>query len=245
MHPIVQASIAKQHCLYNRFVKRLLDVVIAGLALVILSPVLAVVALLIKIKLGSPVIFAQKRPGLIDERTGVESIFKLYKFRTMTDERGVDGELLPDEKRLTHFGKLLRSTSIDELPELLNIIKGDMSIIGPRPQLIKDLVFMSDKQRMRHLVKPGLSGLAQVSGRNSISWDAKLELDLEYLNHLSFILDLKIVLLTFKKVLIREGINADGMETSSDFGDYLLANERITEMEYRGKMIEAEDLLNG
>lgn len=245
MQPLTQASISKQHCLYNRFVKRILDVVIAGSALVILSPVLATVALLIRIKLGSPVIFTQKRPGLIDKRTGTESIFKLYKFRTMTDERGNDGELLPDEKRLTHFGKLLRSTSIDELPELLNIIKGDMSIIGPRPQLVRDLVFMSDRQRMRHLAKPGLSGLAQVSGRNSISWDTKLELDLEYLNHLSFILDLKIVLLTFKKVLIREGINAEGMETSSDFGDYLLSNERITETEYKHKMIEAEDLLNG
>ena len=156
---------------YEKFIKRPLDCVLASCALVVLSPVLGVTAILVKNKLGSPVIFTQERPGKIDPKTGKENIFKLYKFRTMTDERDENGEFLPDEVRLTKFGKTLRSTSLDELPELWNIVKGDMAIIGPRPLLVRYLERYSPEQRRRHEVRPGFSGLAQVHGRNSISWE--------------------------------------------------------------------------
>ncbi len=169
--------------MYKRYFKRPMDLILSLIALIILSPVLLVIAILVKLKLGSPVIFKQERPGLN------EKIFTMYKFRTMTDEKDENGKLLPDSKRLTKFGKFLRSTSLDELPELFNILKGDMSLVGPRPQLIRDLVFMTQAQRQRHSVLPGLTGWAQINGRNNISWEGKFILDLEYIDDISFLND--------------------------------------------------------
>ena len=217
----------------------------SGIALIVLSPVFFVLAILIRVKLGSPVIFKQKRPGLINKRTGKEKIFTLYKFRSMTDERDNDGNLLPDSERLTSFGKLLRSTSLDELPEIWNIFKGDMSIIGPRPQLVKDMVFMSDEIRKRHTVRPGLTGLAQANGRNGITWCKRFEYDLEYVNNLSLLLDIKIFFMTIKSVLKREGISEEGCDTSTDYGDWLLANNGITKTEYNLNILLSKRITNG
>lgn len=222
---------------YARYIKRILDVLLSGCALIVLSPVLLIVAVLVRTKLGSPVIFCQERPGKN------EKIFKMYKFRSMTDERGENGELLPDELRLTRFGKALRSTSLDELPELWNIFKGDMSVVGPRPQLVRDMVFMTPEQRRRHTVIPGLTGLAQVRGRNAIAWEDKLATDLEYIDNISFWTDVKIVLLTVKKVFCREDISADGMETAEDFGDYLLRIGAVSADEYEQLQEESRELL--
>lgn len=233
--PTVQA--AQKGCFYKRFVKRPLDFILSFLALVILSPFMLIIALLVRIKLGSPVIFSQQRPGLN------EKIFTLYKFRTMTDEWDENGELLPDSVRLTKFGRFLRSTSLDELPELWNILKGDMSIVGPRPQLVGDMVFMTDEQRRRHSVMPGLTGWAQVNGRNAVTWEEKLKYDLEYIDNITFINDLKIILLTVKNVLKREGINAAGMDTAEDLGDYLLRNNLISQNDYEEKMNYSKSLL--
>lgn len=185
---------------YERFIKRPLDAFLATGALIALSPVLLITAILVRFKLGSPVLFKQNRPGK-DEK-----IFKLIKFRTMTDERDENGKLLPDIVRLTKFGRMLRATSLDELPELLNIIKGDMSIIGPRPLAVQYLPYYTNCEKHRHDVRPGLTGLAQVSGRNSISWDSKFKYDLEYIENLTFANDMKILFLTVKKVFVREGI---------------------------------------
>ena len=200
--------------------------------------VLAIVAILVRVKLGSPVLFKQPRPGK-DER-----IFNLYKFRTMTDARDENGSLLPDEVRLTKFGKALRATSLDELPEVLNIVRGEMSIIGPRPQLVRDMVFMTPEQRKRHLVRPGLSGLAQVNGRNAIAWDDKLAYDLEYIEHITFVDDIAIFFKTLAKAFVKhEGITEDGMATAADYGDYLLAVKRVTREEYDGLQSQARQLL--
>jgi len=188
---------------YRRFIKRSLDFMLSLIAIVILSPIFIIVAILVKTKLGSPILFSQHRPGLNGE------IFTMYKFRTMTDERDASGNLLPNEKRHTKFGKFLRSTSLDELPELFNIIKGDMSIIGPRPLLVEYLPLYNNFQKRRHEVRPGLSGLAQAKGRNSLSWEEKFILDVEYVENVSFLNDVKIILLTIKKVFVREGINFD------------------------------------
>ena len=223
--------------MYAKYIKRILDFILSLLVIIILSPVLLVVALLVRIKLGSPVIFKQKRPGLH------EKIFILYKFRTMTDERDEEGELLPDEVRLTKFGKLLRSTSLDELPELFNILKGDMAIVGPRPQLVRDMVFMNDAQRKRHSVRQGLTGLAQISGRNNISWEEKIDYDLEYIKTISFINDLRIILKTVLKVFKKEDISTDGMETAEDYGDYLLRNSLVNLTEYNLKQKQARNIL--
>ena len=222
---------------YARYIKRILDVLLSGCALVVLTPVLLIVAVLVRTKLGSPVIFCQERPGK-DEK-----IFKMYKFRSMTDQRDENGELLPDEVRLTKFGRALRSTSLDELPELWNIFKGDMSIVGPRPQLVRDMVFMTPEQRLRHTVMPGLTGLAQVSGRNAISWEDKLATDLRYIRHITFLGDVKIVLLTVKKVFCREDISADGMDTAEDLGDYLLRTAQVSEEAYQELQAESKALL--
>ena len=197
--------------IYCRYIKRLLDILLSGCARVILSPVLLVVAILVRIKLGSPVIFCQERPGK-DEK-----IFRMYKFRSMTDERNEDGNLLPDEVRLTKFGRLLRSTSLDELPELWNIFKGDMSIVGPRPLLVKYLPLYNEEQHHRHDVRPGLTGLAQVSGRNAITWEEKFAHDIQYVENVSLFLDLQIVILTVKKVLKHEGITSDSSATMEEF----------------------------
>lgn len=197
--------------IYKTFIKRPMDFILSLIAIIVLSPIFLIVALLVKIKLGSPVIFKQQRPGLN------EKIFTMYKFRTMTDERDENGELLPDSVRLTKFGRFLRSTSLDELPELFNILKGDMSIVGPRPLLVQYLPLYNDHQKRRHEVRPGLTGLAQVNGRNAISWEEKFDLDVRYVDHVSFIGDWKIILLTVKKVFVREGINSETAATMEPF----------------------------
>ena len=202
---------------YEKYIKRPLDCFLATCAVVVLSPVMLVTAILVRAKLGSPVLFTQERPGMIDPRTGKEKIFKLYKFRSMMDERGDNGELLPDELRLTKFGHTLRSTSLDELPELLNIIKGDMAVVGPRPLLVKYLERYTPTQRRRQEVRPGLTGLAMSTVRNSAGWDKKFELDVEYVDKVSFLMDVKIILWTIRIVLKREGINEPGNATNSEF----------------------------
>ena len=189
--------------MYKHFFKRLLDILISGIGLICLSPVLIVLAVLVRVKLGSPIIFKQERPGLN------EKIFTLKKFRTMTDERDEEGKLLPDAQRLTKFGKFLRSTRLDELPELWNIFCGDMSLIGPRPLLISYLPYYTQREQLRHTVRPGLTGLAQISGRNLLEWDKRLEKDAEYVENLSFGLDIKIFFLTIKKVFVREDVVVD------------------------------------
>lgn len=196
---------------YRNYVKRLLDIILSASSLIILSPLMLAMALLIRIKLGRPVIFCQKRPGK-DER-----IFKMYKFRSMTNCRNEKGDLLPDGERLTSFGKKLRATSLDELPELFNILKGDMSIVGPRPLLVEYLPLYNTEQRRRHDLKPGLTGLAQVNGRNTITWEEKFRLDVEYVENISFLTDLKILAATVIKVLTREGINENGNATMELF----------------------------
>jgi lipopolysaccharide/colanic/teichoic acid biosynthesis glycosyltransferase len=197
--------------IYRRFLKRPMDLILSLMAIIVLSPVLIIVAVLVRFKLGSPMFFKQKRPGLN------EKIFTMYKFRTMTDEKDENGELLPDSVRLTKFGRMLRSTSLDELPELFNILKGDMSIVGPRPLLIQYLELYNDHQKRRHEVRPGLSGHAQVNGRNAISWEDKFNLDVEYVDNVSFIGDWKIIFLTLKKVFVKEGINSDTSVTMEAF----------------------------
>ncbi len=200
-----------------QYIKRVLDFTASLCGLIVLSPILIVICILVRTKLGSPILFKQERPGRIDKKTGEEKIFTLYKFRTMTDERDENGELLPDEIRLTKFGKFLRSTSLDELPEFLNIIKGDMSFIGPRPLLVKYLPLYSAHQRRRHLVRPGLSGWAQVNGRNTVSWEEKFNLDVEYVEKCSLLLDTKIFFMTIMSVLKREGISSETSATMEAF----------------------------
>ena len=196
---------------YEKYVKRPQDFFCASAATIALSPVLAVTALLVKTKLGSPVLFTQDRPGCQGE------VFKLYKFRTMTEEKDENGELLPDEDRLTSYGHLLRSTTIDELPELINIIKGDMSVVGPRPLLVRYLDRYNEHQARRHEVRPGLSGLAQVNGRNSISWQERFDLDVLYVDSMSFFLDVSIIVKTLVATIKREGINSGTSATMEDF----------------------------
>lgn len=200
----------KKH-FYKSFVKRPMDFIFSLIAMIFLSPVFLIVAILVRTKLGSPIIFKQKRPGMN------ERIFIMYKFRTMTDKRDRNGELLPDKLRLTKFGQFLRSTSLDELPELYNILKGDMSIIGPRPLLVHYLSLYNDHQKKRHEVRPGLSGLAQINGRNEIGWEEKFNLDVEYVQNINLIGDWKIIILTIKKVFIREGINSETAATVEPF----------------------------
>lgn len=200
--------------MYRRGLKRLLDILISGIALVLLSPVYLILAILIRINLGTPVIFCQERPGRFGK------IFKLYKFRTMTDERDENGNLLPDEKRLPRFGRILRSTSLDELPELWNIFKGDMSLIGPRPLLVRYLPHYTEEEMHRHDVRPGLTGLAQVNGRNALGWEDRFAYDLEYVNHLSFIMDIKIIIMTIEKVLKRSDTLSGAEQTVADFDVY-------------------------
>ena len=226
--------------MYRRYIKRLLDIVCAIAALIVFSWLYIIVAALVRIKLGSPVIFKQPRPGK-DEK-----IFSLYKFRTMTDERDENGELLPDDVRLTRFGRALRKSSLDELPEAWNILMGDMSVVGPRPQLVKDMVFMTDEQRIRHTVKPGLSGLAQVNGRNGISWEEKLEWDLKYIEKITFFEDVKIIIDTVWKAFVKkEGINRECTASDMDFGDWLLSEDKIERAEYDEKSAEAKELWKG
>jgi len=209
--------------MYRKYFKRVFDFVCSLLALIVLSPVLLITALLVRIKLGTPVIFKQKRPGLN------EKIFTLYKFRTMTDQKDDLGNLLPDEVRLTKFGKMLRSTSLDELPELWNILKGDMSVVGPRPLAVQYLPYYTDEERKRHSVRPGLTGLAQVNGRNAVTWENRFQNDLEYVNSLSFIFDLLIIFRTVVKVFKRSDIGVRGVSSPLDFDVY----RKIQESEKR------------
>lgn len=196
---------------YEKYIKRPQDFLCALAAIIVLSPVMLITAILVKIKLGSPVIFTQDRPGLHGK------IFKLYKFRSMTDERDEQGNLLPDEVRLTSFGKKLRSSSLDELPELFNMLKGDMSVVGPRPLLVRYLERYNEHQARRHEVRPGFTGYAQVHGRNAISWEDKFNYDVEYVDHISFLGDWKIIFQTVGKVLKREGISSDTSVTMEEF----------------------------
>ena len=225
---------------YEKYVKRVIDVVCAIGAIVVFSPIYLGISLLVRKKLGSPILFTQDRPGLIGS-DGRETVFKMYKFRSMTNERDENGNFLPDEVRLTKFGAWLRSSSLDELPEVFNILNGTMSIIGPRPQLIRDMVFMTDEQRRRHTAKPGLSGLAQVNGRNAITWENKIAWDLKYIDKCSFLTDVKIVVATIKKAFLKpEGITQDDMATAEDYGDYLLRVGKINKKEYDKKQVEAK-----
>lgn len=205
-----QKRLVKRGIMYQKYIKRGLDFILSLVASIILSPVMLIVAVLVRIKLGSPVLFKQPRPGK-------EKIFNMYKFRTMTDARDENGELLPDEVRLTKFGKTLRSTSLDELPELFNILKGDMSIVGPRPLLVRYLPLYNERQKHRHDVRPGFTGLAQVNGRNSISWEEKFEWDVKYVEHVTFLQDCRIILKTIGVVLKRDGISSTTSATMEEF----------------------------
>lgn len=227
----------RKQSFYQKYGKRIFDIALSLAAMILAAPLMLVTAWMVRIRLGSPVIFRQPRPGK-DEK-----IFMLYKFRSMTDATDAHGRLLADEMRLTGFGKKLRATSLDELPELFNILKGDMSFVGPRPQLVRDMVFMTPAQRKRHTVRQGLTGLAQVNGRNDISWDEKLELDLKYITNISLRSDCAILCKTVKRVWNREGIHTEGMATAEDYGDYLLGTGRITAEEYGRRMRLAERLV--
>lgn len=229
---------------YELYIKRMLDIICSLAAIIVFGWLYIIIAVLVRIKLGSPVLFKQPRPGKIDPKTGREKIFYMYKFRSMSDERDENGNLLPDDVRLGKFGKALRATSLDELPEAFNILKGNMSIIGPRPQLVRDLVFMTDEQRMRHTAKPGLSGLAQVNGRNGISWEEKLNWDLKYIEKVSFIGDVKIIFHTIIKAFVKHtGITDGDMVTSYDYGDWLLKCGEISQEMYERHQQEAVKIL--
>ena len=227
---------------YEKYIKRVFDVTCASAALICFSPLYIVIALLVRVKIGSPIIFKQERPGIID-KNGKETIFTMYKFRTMTDERDENGNLLPDDVRLTTFGAWLRQTSLDELPEVFNIMNNSMSLIGPRPQLVRDLAFFSTEQRLRHTAKPGLSGLAQVNGRNAIKWEDKLQWDLKYIEKITFWRDIKIIFQTVIKAFIKqEGITDGDMATAYDYGDWLLKEGKISKEEYNKKQEKAREM---
>ena len=224
--------------MYAKVWKRVMDFTLSLAALIVLMPVLLVLTVLgAAVMKGNP-FFTQIRPGK-DEK-----LFRLIKFRSMTCEKDSAGNLLPDEKRLTAYGRFLRASSLDELPELLNILKGDMSIVGPRPQLVRDMVFMTPEQRNRHSVRQGLTGLAQVSGRNGITWEQKIDYDLQYIKNITFWGDVKILLKTVGKVFLREGVSAEGMDTAEDLGDYLLRTGVVSGADYEKKQAEAQSLLH-
>ena len=231
---------------YERFIKRPLDCFLSCGAAIVLSPVLLYLIIAGAINMKGNPFFTQDRPGRIDPRTGKERVFKLIKFRAMTNERDENGELLPDDNRLKSYGKRLRASSLDELGELLNIIKGDMAVVGPRPQLVRDMVFMTPEQRKRHTVRQGLTGLAQCNGRNGLSWDNKLQYDIDYIeNGITFMGDAKIIIKTVLKVFQKEGITQDNMATAADYGDYLLNEGRVSESEYAQKQREAKEYVMG
>lgn len=229
--------------MYSKFFKRLIDIILSFIAISVLLPIIILLAVFVAIFMKGNPFFTQIRPTKVG-KDGKEKLFRMIKFRTMTNERDEKGELLPDDKRLNKFGKILRSTSLDELPELFNILKGDMSIVGPRPQLVRDMVFMSEEQRRRHSVRAGLTGLAQVSGRNNISWEQKLSYDIEYIENISFGGDVKIIFRTVKKVFKREDTVREGTVSDMDFGDWLLQNGDVDKATYDAKQMEAKELLN-
>lgn len=224
--------------IYAKYIKRAMDFFLSFCAITVLSPLLIILTVVGVIAMKGNPFFTQLRPGKN------EKIFRLIKFRTMSCQTDKDGNLLPDEKRLTKYGKFLRSTSLDELPELINILKGDMAVIGPRPQLVRDMVFMTDEQRMRHTAKPGLSGLAQVKGRNAITWEEKLNWDLKYIENVSFWNDIKIVLLTIKTAFIKaEGITDGENATALDYGDALLKEDKVSREKYDALLAEAINII--
>lgn len=226
--------------MYGKYWKRVIDFLLSFIAIIALSPVLLILTIIGAIVMKGNPFFTQLRPGKN------EKIFKLVKFRTMTCEKDKDGRLLPDEKRLTKYGEILRSTSLDELPELWNILKGDMSIVGPRPQLVRDMVFMNQEQRRRHVVRPGLTGLAQVNGRNNITWEQKFKYDLLYIdNGITLIADIKILLQTILKVVKREDTVREGTASDMDFGDWLMLEGKVAHETYNKKQEEAKGLLRG
>ncbi len=231
----------RKRTLYEKYIKRVLDILCSICALILLCWLYGILALAVRIRAGKPVIFTQKRPGK-DEK-----IFSMYKFRTMTDERDANGRLLPDEARLTRLGRWMRDKSLDELPEMINILKGEMSFVGPRPLLVRDMTFMTEEQRRRHCVRPGLTGLAQTSGRNALPWDQKLSCDLQYIQKVTFANDLKIIWKTMRQVLFHEkalgDTEIDEIAITDDLGDYLLKRGRVTKEEYDRKQAEAVRLL--
>lgn len=231
----------RKRTLYEKYIKRMLDILCSICALILLCWLYGILALAVRIRAGKPVIFTQKRPGK-DEK-----IFSMYKFRTMTDERDANGRLLPDEARLTRLGRWMRDKSLDELPEMINILKGEMSFVGPRPLLVRDMTFMTEEQRRRHCVRPGLTGLAQTSGRNALPWDQKLSCDLQYIQKVTFANDLKIIWKTIRQVLFHEkalgDTEIDEIAITDDLGDYLLKRGRVTKEEYDRKQAEAVRLL--
>ena len=231
----------RKRTLYEKYIKRMLDILCSICALILLCWLYGILALAMRIRAGKPVIFTQKRPGK-DEK-----IFSMYKFRTMTDERDANGRLLPDEARLTRLGRWMRDKSLDELPEMINILKGEMSFVGPRPLLVRDMTFMTEEQRRRHCVRPGLTGLAQTSGRNALPWDQKLSCDLQYIQKVTFANDLKIIWKTMRQVLFHEkalrDTEIDEIAITDDLGDYLLKRGRVTKEEYDRKQAEAVRLL--
>lgn len=230
----------KKQGIYATYIKRVLDFVLSLMALIVLSPVFLILIVTGTIAMRGNPFFTQLRPGKN------EKIFKMVKFRTMSNKRDSEGKLLPDDQRLNYYGKILRSTSLDELPELWNIVKGDLSIVGPRPQLVRDMVFMDANQRRRHSVRQGLTGLAQINGRNNISWEEKLKWDLKYIDAgITLKEDIRIVIKTFGKVFTRSDISTDGMETAEDYGDYLLRTQKVDQETYDFRQKEAQKIIRG
>lgn len=229
--------------MYANCLKRVMDFTLSLIAIAVLSPILLVLVIIGAIAMKGNPFFTQLRPGLVSRKTGEERIFKLIKFRTMSNAKDKNGNLLPDDVRLNRYGRILRSTSLDELPELFNILVGDMAIVGPRPQLVRDMVFMTETERVRHTVRPGLTGLAQCNGRNNMTWEKKFEYDLEYIKKITFLGDVKIMFKTVGKVFVRDGINEEGMATSMDLGDYLLQKGAVDKATYDEKQAEAKELL--
>ncbi|WP_291256430.1 sugar transferase [Fusobacterium sp.] len=229
--------------IYKNCLKRVMDFTLSLIAIIVFSPLLIILSVVGLIAMKGNPFFCQPRPGKKDLKTNQEKIFKLIKFRTMSNAKDKEGNLLPDNVRLNSYGKFLRSTSLDELPSLLNILCGDLSIVGPRPQLVRDMVFMSTEQRKRHNVSPGLTGLAQINGRNNITWEQKFEYDLIYIKDITFMNDVKIIFKTIEKVLKRSDVVREGTVSDMDFGDWLLQNKKVTQEEYDKKQEEAKKLL--